>query len=86
MGAYTLSGAVAFNGIPLARCMYVVAQSWDTIKDAFVETQVEEQILMLGNAGTCAAAATMAVARASNNMHEDEVDGGVDAACAEITC
>jgi len=23
MGAYTLSGAVAFNGIPLAKCIYL---------------------------------------------------------------
>lgn len=38
MGAYTLSGAVAFNGIPLARCIYVAAQSWDTIKNAFEDT------------------------------------------------
>jgi ornithine decarboxylase len=41
MGAYTLSGAVPFNGIPLARCIYVVSNSWDTIKNAF-ETEEEE--------------------------------------------
>jgi ornithine decarboxylase len=63
MGAYTLSGAVAFNGIPLARCIYVVAQSWDTIRDAFVdaETADEPSLVMLGMlkeapGGTCAAA------------------------------
>lgn len=39
MGAYTLSGAVAFNGIPLARCIYVASNSsWNTIKDAFEDT------------------------------------------------
>jgi ornithine decarboxylase len=35
MGAYTLSGAVAFNGIPLARCIYTASTSWDIIKEAF---------------------------------------------------
>ena len=28
MGAYTLSGAVPFNGIPLAKCTYVCGPSW----------------------------------------------------------
>ncbi len=35
MGAYTISGAVPFNGIPLARCIYTASTSWNTIKDAF---------------------------------------------------
>lgn len=42
MGAYTLSGAVAFNGIPLARCIYVASTSWDTIKNAFDESFVDD--------------------------------------------
>lgn len=42
MGAYTISGAVAFNGIPLARCIYAASTSWDTIKDAFTD-QFDEQ-------------------------------------------
>lgn len=68
MGAYTLSGAVPFNGIPLARCVYVVAQSWETIKDAFSESAYDEQMMMQmmkdAHVGTCAAAATLAATRA----------------------
>lgn len=83
MGAYTLSGAVPFNGIPLARCVYVVAQSWDTIKEAFNETLIDEQLVIsllkeaTTNSSTCAAAATLALARAfssssSSKHHEEE--------------
>lgn len=79
MGAYTLSGAVAFNGIPLARCIYVVSQSWDTIKDAFTEAPIDEQLVISmlkeANSSTCAAAATMALARAlSSAKHADSAD------------
>jgi hypothetical protein len=42
MGAYTISGAVAFNGIPLARCIYVASTSWDTIKNAFVDESIAD--------------------------------------------
>jgi diaminopimelate decarboxylase len=35
MGAYTLSAAVPFNGIPLPRSIYFVSISWNTIKYAF---------------------------------------------------
>jgi len=35
MGAYTISGAVAFNGIPLPQMVYVASTSWETIKNAF---------------------------------------------------
>lgn len=44
MGAYTISGAVAFNGIPLAKCIYVASTSWSTIKDAFTDVSADEQI------------------------------------------
>lgn len=44
MGAYTISGAVAFNGIPLARCIYTASTSWDTIKYAFTDSN-DDQIL-----------------------------------------
>jgi ornithine decarboxylase len=47
MGAYTISGAVAFNGIPLAKCIYVASTSWDTIKDAFTDTNEESSICNL---------------------------------------
>jgi hypothetical protein len=72
MGAYTLSGAVAFNGIPLARCIYVVGASWETIRDAFsADTAVDEQPwLKEATAGTCAAAATLALARALSVKHD----------------
>merc|ERR1712127_72995 len=43
MGAYTISGAVAFNGIPLARCIYTASTSWETIKYAFTD-QNDDQI------------------------------------------
>lgn len=79
MGAYTVSGAVAFNGIPLARCIYVVSTSWDTIKDAYNETFIDEQIVinLLKEASansSCAAAASMAISRALSNMHESEIN------------
>jgi len=56
MGAYTISGAVAFNGIPLARCIYTVSTSWETIKDAFVDT-TEDMFISSSNEltpSTCA--------------------------------
>jgi len=69
MGAYTISGAVAFNGIPLARCIYVASTSWETIKEAFTEPADEPMVnnLLLkdvnSNSSTCAAAATLAFTR-----------------------
>jgi len=42
MGAYTISGAVPFNGIPLARCIYTASTSWNIIKHAFDEQPSEE--------------------------------------------
>jgi hypothetical protein len=74
MGAYTISGAVPFNGIPLARCIYVVATSWDTIKEAFVES-ADEQLYMQNinnNSSTCAAAATLAFSRALSSIQQNE--------------
>ena len=75
MGAYTLSGAVAFNGIPLARCIYVVSQSWETIKDAFNDSAIVDEQMVINlmkeaNSSTCAAAATLALARALSAKHE----------------
>lgn len=58
MGAYTISGAVAFNGIPLAKCIYTASTSWDTIKDAFVDTDDHISNLLKEapvNSSTCAA-------------------------------
>ena len=37
MGAYTISGAVAFNGLPLAKCIYSVSSSWNEVKQALKE-------------------------------------------------
>lgn len=69
MGAYTISGAVAFNGIPLARCIYVASTSWDTIKDAFND-QLEDSLVnslikeASNNSNTCAVAANFSYSRA----------------------
>lgn len=39
MGAYTIAGAVEFNGLPLARPIYSVSTSWNTIKNAFTDSE-----------------------------------------------
>lgn len=84
MGAYTLSGAVAFNGIPLARCIYVASTSWDTIKDAFNEPADEPLVNSLlkeatSNSSTCAAAATLAFTRALSSMqHQQQQQQQID--------
>ncbi len=36
MGSYTKTCAVAFNGIPLPKTIFVSTKLWDSIKDAFV--------------------------------------------------
>jgi len=77
MGAYTLSGAVAFNGIPLARCIYIASTSWDTIKDAFTEPSDEPLANNLlkeatSNSSTCAAAATLAFSRAQQQQQQQD--------------
>lgn len=60
MGAYTLSGAVAFNGIPLARCIYTVSTSWETIKGAFAaDIEVTNHTALFDASVSCAAEATM---------------------------
>ncbi|CAF1176112.1 unnamed protein product [Didymodactylos carnosus] len=42
MGAYTISGAVQFNGIPFGKPLYFIAKSvWDNVKQAFQEKQIE---------------------------------------------
>lgn len=59
MGAYTISGAVAFNGIPLAKCIYTASTSWETIKDAFTESpdnQIKNMLKETVISSTCAAA------------------------------
>jgi ornithine decarboxylase len=79
MGAYTISGAVAFNGIPLARCIYVASTSWNTIKNAFTDDeQSDELVSVLGggasaSVASCAAAANLNYSRAlssSNHHHQ----------------
>lgn len=59
MGAYTLSGAVAFNGIPLAKCIYTASTSWNTIKEAFNDAEDEQisRVLRDASANTCAVTA-----------------------------
>jgi ornithine decarboxylase len=77
MGAYTISGAVAFNGIPLARCIYVASQSWETIKEAFTELDDEPLVNSLikeatSNSSTCAAAATLAFTRVFSSIQQQQ--------------
>jgi hypothetical protein len=47
MGAYTISGAVAFNGIPLPKCIYTISSSWDIIKNAFADLDDEPYVMAL---------------------------------------
>jgi len=47
MGAYTISGAVAFNGIPVPKCIYTVSHSWDIIKNAFADMHDEPIVMAL---------------------------------------
>ena len=47
VGAYTISGAVAFNGIPLVRCIYVASTSVTAIKDAFTDVPGDEHMSSL---------------------------------------
>ena len=75
MGAYTLSGAVAFNGIPLARCIYVASTSWDTIKDAFVdEMSITDDIM-------ASAPATAAVGN-NNSLSATMISAATVTSCA----
>lgn len=45
MGAYTISGAVEFNGLPLAKLIYSVSTSWNTIKNAFTDNETSNNDL-----------------------------------------
>jgi ornithine decarboxylase len=88
MGAYTLSGAVAFNGIPLAKCIYVASTSWETIKAAFNEPMDEPLVCSLlkeatSNSSTCAAAATMAFTRALTTIQQQHSVDGLERASAD---
>jgi len=76
MGAYTISGAVAFNGIPLAKCIYVVSNSWETIQDAFADDEQVAAPLMFDSPTTsCAVAAGMTFPRALSMQQQlDTVD------------
>ena len=85
MGAYTISGAVAFNGIPLARCIYVASTSWDTIKEAFKEPADEASMCsMLKDASisssTCAgAAAIFSFKQRALQQQQQEIDNLTEA-------
>lgn len=63
MGAYTIAGAVPFNGIPLARSIYVASASWDTIKHAFADPVDDDMFTTTGAESvtvSCALAANLA--------------------------
>lgn len=87
MGAYTLSGAVAFNGIPLAKCIYVASTSWDTIKNAFLESVQDEQTpLMLNTSSSCHVSASLAFQRALSgaaNHQQQQQQQQIMITCAE---
>lgn len=72
MGAYTLSGAVAFNGIPLAKCIYVASTSWETIKEAFIEQAQDEQTPLMLNS-SCHASASLAFQRALTGQSSQQI-------------
>ena len=81
MGAYTISGAVPFNGIPLARCIYTASTSWSIIKNAFDEQPAESaNILMLA---PCAATFDENV-----KLSKEDTAGGLaaNAQDCQITC
>jgi len=98
MGAYTLSGAVAFNGIPLARCIYVASTSWDTIKNAFDDAIIDDSgvvsaapsslpstmMMAAGAATSCAAAAHFHARSMSLQLDDLHLSGvlGGDDSCA----
>jgi hypothetical protein len=79
MGAYTISGAVAFNGIPLARSVYVASTSWDTIKNAFDDQCDDSLLTTFMNATStsttsCAVAANLAFTRSMSIQLVDDHD------------
>ena len=75
MGAYTISGAVAFNGIPLAKCIYVASTSWETINNAFVEqsSDVESAVAAAAATGETDVASSCAIAAAC--LAPSDIDG-----------
>jgi len=73
MGAYTISGAVEFNGIPLARSIYTVSTSWNTIQDAFIDYEIDEHFAIKeSNTSSCAAAASFAFSRGLSSMQQEQ--------------
>lgn len=78
MGAYTLSGAVAFNGIPLARCIYTVSTSWDIIKDAFTDSGVNQISSLLKFASIESNTCATSVSFALKQKQEVEEKSGID--------
>ena len=50
MGAYTISGAVAFNGLPLAKCIYSVSSThWNVVRQALKEFLENKSLTHLSN-------------------------------------
>lgn len=78
MGAYTLSGAVAFNGIPLARCIYTASTSWDIIKNAFTDAGVDQISSLLKFASIESNACATSVSYALRQHQEAEEKNGID--------
>lgn len=95
MGAYTISGACPFNGIPLPKSIYIVSQStWNTIKDAFCcnqsnESSIEdEQPIQYGSscAGSAATISEFMRSKSTNSrIHSVETPNVTDENYA-VTC
>jgi hypothetical protein len=71
MGAYTISGAVPFNCIPLARCIYIASTSWNTIQNAFLEHETDEHFLAKENITSTCAAASFVFSRGLKSMQQE---------------
>lgn len=94
MGAYTIAGACAFNGIPLAKPIYVASTSWETIKNAFVTdlNAQEKQQAQLVAALQRAILYTTDHGRTDNNCSveisciAETIEEYTDENCATIIC
>lgn len=95
MGAYTISGAVAFNGIPLAKCIYVASTLWESIKDAFTDSSDELSMSgLLKDSSACISSSSCASLfsirqRVMQPKQEQMIDDeaiGVDSTISSVAC
>lgn len=96
MGAYTIAGACAFNGIPLPKTVYMASTSWNTIKRAFYDDNKEyfqqnnktaahlaafTRALILSQKDCCAEITTMDTAELLNQIEEFAMDENCVISC-----